>query len=306
MSVALDRESLSRIESRTVAIRIGRIRATSSERNTTSLFGAGLIDAIPGEVIEAAARDQRDLANSSTSSQIRGRVSRLGNGKIGRFGWKGQTASLEDFVLTACAVELGLEVPGHPQPADPLSEKMQAPGLDLSAGECAALASFVAGLPRPVERVPSTKGEMERVATGHKLFKSIGCATCHRPQMGSVAGLYSDLLLHDMGPGLGGGGTYYNVPADSSGSGSAPSGGRLPGTALRGSIAGSQDWRTPPLWGIRDSGPYLHDGRATTLEQAIAMHGGEGEESAQAFAALGPKDKAMLMTFLKSLVAPTN
>ncbi len=147
VALALDRESLTRIESRTTPIRVGDVRATSSERNTTPLFGAGLIDAIPGAVIEAAARDQ---ANSNPSAEIHGRVSRLADGRIGRFGWKGQTANLDDFVLTACAVELGLEVPGHPQPPDPLSDKKQAPGLDLSAGECAALASFVAGLPRPV------------------------------------------------------------------------------------------------------------------------------------------------------------
>ena len=65
------------------------------------------------------------------------------------------------------------------------------------------LTSFVAALPRPVERVPTTAGEIERVASGHKLFKLVGCATCHQPRMGNVAGLYSDLLVHDMGPGPG-------------------------------------------------------------------------------------------------------
>jgi CxxC motif-containing protein (DUF1111 family) len=123
--------------------------------------------------------------------------------------------------------------------------------------------------------------------------------------MGNVAGLYSDLLVHDMGPGLGAGGAYYNVPADSSGSSSASSTGSLSPTSSRNAIAGGQEWRTPPLWGVRDSGPYLHDGRATTLEQAIAMHGGEGDDSAQAFAALESKEKAMLIAFLKTLVAPT-
>jgi CxxC motif-containing protein (DUF1111 family) len=68
--------------------------------------------------------------------------------------------------------------------------------------------------------------------------------------------------------------------------------------------ASRQEWRTPPLWGIRDSGPYLHDGRATTLEQAIAIHGGEGQASADAFASLETQEKSVLMTFLKSLVAP--
>ena len=79
-------------------------------------------------MIEAVATEQEV---STTSPEIHGRVSRLADGRIGRFGWKGQTASLNDFVLTACAVELGLEVPGHPQPGDPLSEDRHAPGLDL-------------------------------------------------------------------------------------------------------------------------------------------------------------------------------
>lgn len=55
--------------------------------------------------------------------------------------------------------------------------------------------------------------------------------------------------------------------------------------------AGRQEWRTPPLWGFRDSGPYLHDGRADTLDQAVALHGGQGETSATAFFALSAKEK---------------
>jgi cytochrome c peroxidase len=65
-----------------------------------------------------------------------------------------------------------------------------------------------------------------------------------------------------------------------------------------------QEWRTPPLWGFRDSGPYLHDGRAQTLEQAVALHGGQGEASAQKFFELTPKDRLQVESFLKSLVAP--
>ncbi len=82
----------------------------TSQRNTPPLFGTGLIDAIPDAVLEAAARK-----TDPAFPEVQGRVSRLKDGRIGRFGWKGQTASLKDFDLTACAVELGLEVPGQPQ-----------------------------------------------------------------------------------------------------------------------------------------------------------------------------------------------
>ena len=62
--------------------------------------------------------------------------------------------------------------------------------------------------------------------------------------------------------------------------------------------------RTAPLWGVRDSGPYLHDGRAKTLEQAIAMHGGEGQQSAMNFYTLSKPDQTLVLAFLRSLVAP--
>ena len=65
-----------------------------------------------------------------------------------------------------------------------------------------------------------------------------------------------------------------------------------------------QEWRTPPLWGVRDSGPYLHDGRAETLEQAIAFHGGQAKRSVDGFFQLKPEEQMQLITFLKSLTAP--
>ena len=68
--------------------------------------------------------------------------------------------------------------------------------------------------------------------------------------------------------------------------------------------ARSQEWRTPPLWGFRDSGPYLHDGRAETLEEAVAMHGGQGQESARQFFELKLRERLQVQTFLNSLVAP--
>ena len=63
---------------------------------------------------------------------------------------------------------------------------------------------------------------------------------------------------------------------------------------------------TPPLWGFRDSGPYLHDGRAETLEQAVALHGGQGQAASEAFMRLLPRERLQVEAFLKSLVAPRN
>jgi hypothetical protein len=64
------------------------------------------------------------------------------------------------------------------------------------------------------------------------------------------------------------------------------------------------EWRTPPLWGFRDSAPYLHDGRAKTLDQAVVMHGGESTRITQSFFNLTAKERRQLETFLKSLTAP--
>ena len=293
---------------RTMPTRLGATTIVPSERNTTPLFGAGLIEAIPAREISALASEQ---ARQSDFPEIHGRACRLKDGRIGRFGWKGQMASLDDFVLNACAVELGLEVPGHAQTPDPLAPEAKAKGLDLTARECAALTAYVANLPAPVERTAAGEQETTRIARGRDLFASTGCATCHRPVLGDVAGIYSDLLLHNMGPSLGDSGAYgVNVPDSSEEvqpsvlplvvDATLPNGGR---EAIVG--AKRQEWRTPPLWGLRDSGPYLHDGRAATLEQAIALHGGEGQKTAQRFFTLSRDERSRLMTFLKSLVAPT-
>ncbi|MBX6314936.1 MAG: hypothetical protein IRY99_18765 [Isosphaeraceae bacterium] len=284
---------------------LGQFLVLRTERNTTPLFGAGRIDAIPEAAIEAVAQEQ---AASREFPEVRGRVCRLKDGRIGRFGWKGQIASLEDFVLTACAIELGLEVPNHPQARSPLAPEQAPRGLDLTAPECAALVAFVASLPSPVERAPSGPQEVARIEAGRASFERIGCAACHRPTMAGVKGLYSDLLLHQMGPALADSGSYGvdlpDSPEDAP-TASSPAIARAR-AGDRNAILGAtrQEWRTPPLWGLRDSGPYLHDGRAATLEQAIALHGGEGALSAERFFALPPEERSQLLSFLKSLVAP--
>ena len=130
--------------------RRGSVLIESSQRNPPPLFGAGLIDAIPDEAIEAAAKRR-----SSSSPQVNGRVSRLKDGRIGRFGWKAQTATLEDFVRSAAAGEMGLEIPGRHQAADPRMPGLVAPGLDMDESECDALVAYVRSLPVPVVVKPA-------------------------------------------------------------------------------------------------------------------------------------------------------
>jgi CxxC motif-containing protein (DUF1111 family) len=279
-----------------------------SQRNPTALFGAGRIEAIPEAALLAAAQKKYPAF-----PEVQGRVSRLKDGRIGRFGWKAQTASLRDFTLTACAVELGLEVEGQPQAIIPQAPRYKAAGKDMTDRECDALIAFVGSLPAPAARVPVGATESEAIKAGREVFARIGCAACHSPRLGEVEGIYSDLLLHDMGQDLADAGAYS--PGDDFGDGDpepltppvAADGRPAPKAAAAKAIVGArrQEWRTPPLWGVRDSGPYLHDGRAETIEQAVALHGGQGEPSAQRYFKLSPKERQQLQTFLKSLVAPT-
>jgi CxxC motif-containing protein (DUF1111 family) len=278
-----------------------------SERNPTALFGSGQLDQIPDDVLIAAAAHRFD-----EYSEVTGRVARLKDGRIGRFGWKAQTARLSDFVLTACAVELGLDVPGQPQSKPPKPD-YQAPGLDLSQAQCDSLTAFVAHLPAPRERVPATEDQRAYLKEGRALFEATGCAACHTPQLGAVSGVYSDLLLHDMGPELSDSGSYAGVAPNSTEEEELNQ--PLPSLAAdlkpqqavdESKLIGAtrQEWRTPPLWGLRDSGPYLHDGGAATIEQAVALHGGEGAKAAHKFIQLAPAQRLQLVTFLRSLVAP--
>jgi mono/diheme cytochrome c family protein len=150
--------------------------------------------------------------------------------------------------------------------------------------ECDALVNFVRALPVPVVVAPPSPREAIAVEEGRKLFLSIGCADCHTTNLGGIPGLYSDLLLHDMGEELGDQGNYYGLESPDS--------------------ASDTEWRTPPLWGFRDSGPYLHDGRAKNLYAAVSHHGGQGAEAARRYRRLSLSDQSRVRAFLMSLAAP--
>lgn len=269
---------------------VGRASGPSlEERNTPPLFGLGLIATIPQAEIDAIAENQ--------PKEIRGRAPRLRTGGIGRFGWKSQTATLADFNEGACAVELGLKTAKftpaegfrfRTRTPDSRREKLPvAPDVDITADDLMALTAYVAALPKPAQVVDWTTERAVR--RGELAFAKAGCAICHVPDVGEVAGLYSDLLLHSVGTA--GSIVYY--------------GSEIEPPPRSFDIVRNSEIRTPPLWGVADSAPYLHDGSAATLEAAILEHTEQAAGSVSLYREkLTDVDRADLITFLKSLRAP--
>ena len=244
----------------------------TSVRNAPALFGSGLIDAIPDEVIRAGAVPRGDGVRGRPSI-VRGRD---GRERVGRFGWKGHVPTLELFVAEAFRSELGLTSPLAPADADspaaaatgPCAEK--SPTSEVDRQDVAAVTAFLASLPAPAPQHAAPEGA--------RVFEQTGCAACHvrsLPAGEQEVALYSDLLLHDMGRTLDDG-------------------------VRQGSAAGP-DWRTTPLWGLSDRRRFLHDGRARSLEAAILGHGGEAQRARQRFRSLSRAARRSLLAFLQTL-----
>jgi CxxC motif-containing protein (DUF1111 family) len=266
------------------------------QRNTPALFGASVIDAIPDEAILANERKQRGtlgLVGLNGGEFPTGRAARLAHKRVGKFGWKANIGNLSEFVRIACANELGLGNPLQAQPASLSKPDYRPRGLDLTDRQCDQMTAYIASLPRPREIVPASPADAARAVAGKKHFKQLGCANCHTPDLAEAQGIYSDLLLHQMGEGLGGGGSYGDSPAESVDAPDSDGGSTSP-----------SEWRTPPLWGVADSAPYLHDGRAATLAAAIKLHAGQAGPSATRFTALSDVQQDELIAFLNTLQAP--
>ncbi len=273
-----------------------------TERNPPALFGANLIDKISDTAIELTANDQQ-----RASPRIAGRVSRTREGRVGRFGWQAQQASVAEFTLTACAVELGLSVPGHPQASEPHRDKQRAPALDMSQDDCDALVTFVAAIAPPREQIFPADAEI--VSTGRQLFERVGCADCHLPDLGGVRGIYSDLLLHNMGHQLAGEltvgyGAFVREPTPAEPQRKiAWCGSCWPRAHAPRPVAGFRVSHAAAMGrGVKRA--YMHDGRASTLREAILMHAGQGAAAAATFEALDEQQRQFLLKFLSSLVAP--
>jgi hypothetical protein len=110
------------------------------------------------------------------------------------------------------------------------------------------------------------------------------------PDLGGVAGVYSDFLLHRLNDRTKSQGGYAEVPPVP-----LPEDHPLP-----------DEWKTPPLWGVADSAPYFHDGGCPTLENAVLKHHGDAENVRVKFERLGAEDRAAIIAFLKTLRAPAD
>lgn len=259
---------------------------------TTALFGAGWIDLISDRAILKNERNRtvrtvgRELIGDFDAVPV-GRARRVAGG-VGKFGWKAQFATLEEFVAAACANELGLGVPAAEQAA-PLGAPKAEARTDLTRQQFGSLVAFVKTLPRPVEASEPS------AARGKEVFREVGCAICHVPDVGGVKGVYSDFLLYALEDPVpqGGGSAGYNEP---------PPQLQLP--ARPDHEPRPNEWKTPPLWGVADSAPYLHDGSAPTLSAAIQKHRGDAARVTDRYDALPAADKAALLSFLGALKAP--
>jgi CxxC motif-containing protein (DUF1111 family) len=254
-------------------------RVTVSRRLPPAVFGRGYLEAIADQDIERLAERAATRRGSA-----RGRLSRLKDGAIGRFGVKARIATLEQFVVDALGSDMGLSTPA--QPAEPPGPEGlrddDKPGVDFSAEQVALLRDYLLGLAIPARRASSPQGQA--------LFQRVGCADCHEPGLqtrrdypvaalaGVAAEVYTDLLLHDMGRA------------------------RSDGQHEEG--AKPQEFRTAPLIGLRFLPSLLHDGSAKTVLEAVLAHGGpdsEGRDAARAFSGLTQPEQAALVSFVEAL-----
>ncbi len=267
-----------------------------SPRIAPQMIGLGLLQAIyPNDILAQADPDD------ANGDGISGRVSWVidmatGETAIGRFGWRASQPSIADQSAVAFANDMGLGTELNPLPhgdcttlqtdclAAPMGADEGQPEVDP---QLFSLVVFYASHLAVPER---RDYDDPQVLAGKELFYDTGCTSCHTPKYvtSNDPGIpdelrrqliwpYTDLLLHDMGPGLSdGGGDGY-------------------------------EWRTAPLWGIglteAVSGhtQFLHDGRARTLLEAILWHGGEAQAARDAVVNMTPEQRAALLRFLESL-----
>jgi di-heme oxidoreductase (putative peroxidase) len=237
----------------------------TSPRSAMTLRGTSLIDNIRAADI--------DKVRAAQPAAMQGRFNVLADGRLGRFGWKAQTATLVEFMGDAFRDEIGL--------TNPLAPRDLVRGCGASSrrpeADATPLTSVVAFL-NTIDPPAPTNACL--ASAGATVFSTLGCATCHAPSLpgpgsGAPVRLYSDLLLHDMGAGL----------AD---------------RFVQGSATGSE-FRTAPLWRVSDRQHFLHNGSAKTIVDAIRAHGGQAAAAAAAFDALNSSDLQALLDFLNCI-----
>ena len=273
----------------------------TSPRVAPQMIGLGLLEAIPETDIRANT-DPED----KNGDGISGRASEVWSAQhnrvtLGRFGWKAGAPSVLEQSAGACAGDMGISTflfssaSGDCTAAQktcrnaPHGNTPAEGGVEVSKQLLDLVVFYAQNLAVPKRRDAGASD----VLRGKAIFNDIGCAACHTPKFttGVVDGQkhlsnqkiwpYTDLLLHDMGPGL---------------SDERPEG-----------VASGSEWRTPPLWGIGltevVSGHtfLLHDGRARNIEEAILWHGGEAAGARTNYTKLSKAERDALIRFVNSL-----
>ncbi|MEX1024557.1 MAG: di-heme oxidoredictase family protein [Planctomycetota bacterium] len=265
------------------------------QRNGISALGVGLFEGVSDATIIALA-DPEDLDGDGISGRYNTEA-----GSIGRFGVKAQANNLEGFTRGPLQNQMGITTnpfdgPGAivslansaryqagANPNAPTRDNDGVPDPELSHQDLGDLIFFTRNLPPPQKTLPFSAAATQ----GELLFDQIGCTKCHIPSLPSSLGVteaYTDLLIHDMGDDLAGV-VNMGVPQQTP---SSPS-------------YNAHEWRTAPLWGVSKTAPFLHDGRAETIEEAILLHAGEGLSIRQAFEALDQADRDAIIEFLEHL-----
>jgi CxxC motif-containing protein (DUF1111 family) len=265
------------------------------------VLGRGYMEAIADADIERVAAEQ-----AARGGAVHGRVNRVvyssepagedtafnphqkGDVVIGRFGLKARIATLDEFTADAFQGDMGITNPWRPSEfpnPDGLTDDGK-PGVDVEYDSVEKRAMYLRLLAIP-ERYTDTRGT--------ELFARVSCSSCHVttyktradypiPKLAGVkAPIYTDLLVHSMGSELADG---------------------LPAAGDTDGSAGSFEWRTAPLIGLRFYRTFLHDGRAKSIREAIEMHRGTGSEANDVigeFSALSAADQQALVDFVQAL-----
>jgi CxxC motif-containing protein (DUF1111 family) len=264
-----------------------------SPRIAPAVFGVGLLEAVPDATIRANADpDDRDDDGISGRANTVWDVAKQ-QMALGRFGWKANVPTVEQQNAGAFQGDIGITSEMFPeQPCTPAETAcLAAPNggePELDAHKLDRVTFYTRTL-----AVPARRGvKQDEVKRGEELFRSMGCSSCHLPTLetgesdipelsNQTIHPFTDLLLHDMGPGL----------AD----------GRPDGEAT------GREWRTAPLWGIglqstvNKHTRFLHDGRARNLEEAILWHGGEAKAAQEEYVQMPGEDRKALLAYLRSL-----
>lgn len=249
------------------------------------------------------------------------------------FGWKGTLADFADFSDEALQVHMGIQSEGllargdaalvgaGSDRADPDGDGVRG---ELGRGPLAAMAVHLALLELPIVEpliqnrqippaaqallAPTTTSFADDFRRGRAHFHAIGCAGCHVPMMVlespdlAVEGLPPiDLSQHMRQPGLryeprlGGYPVWLFSDLKRHDMGESNLAQHVQNGVAR------AEYLTPRLWGVADSAPYLHDGRAPSFDYAIAGHDGDGAAARAAFAALPFDEQGALRVYLMSL-----